>query len=94
MAKHPHCIDRGSECISVGFVKHYIARLDRRSGRATLSEFTGGLVDAINEGDAGKSRTGWGRWLGDLGFAPSSEVSSIEHDTKQVRRNEGKLSCS
>jgi hypothetical protein len=40
------------------------------------------------------SRTGWGRWLGDLGFAPSSEISSIEHDTKQVRRNEGKLSCS
>jgi hypothetical protein len=35
-----------------------------------------------------------GRWLGDLGFAPSSEVSSIEHDTKQVRRNEGQLSGS
>jgi hypothetical protein len=64
------------------------------SGRTTLSEFTGDLVDAINEGDRGNSRTGWGRWLGDLGFAPSSEVSSIEHDTKQVRRNEGQLSCS
>jgi hypothetical protein len=68
--------------------------MDRRSGRTTLSEFTGGLVDAINEGDREKAGLAGGRWLGDLGFAPSSEVSSIEHDTKQVRRNEGKLSCS
>jgi hypothetical protein len=29
--------------------------MDRRSGRTTLSEFTGGLVDAINEGDREKA---------------------------------------
>jgi succinate dehydrogenase flavin-adding protein (antitoxin of CptAB toxin-antitoxin module) len=29
--------------------------------RTMLSEFTGDLLDAINEGESGKSRTGWGR---------------------------------
>jgi hypothetical protein len=48
----------------------------------------------VDDRDREKAGLGWGRWLGGLSFAPSSEVGSIEHDTKQVRRNEGKLSCS
>ena len=75
------------------------------SSSVTSQRWTGALValsfrsspvvwhSAINEGDW-KSRTGRGRWLGDLRPAPCSEVNSIEHNTKQVRRNEGKLSCS
>jgi hypothetical protein len=73
---------------------HYIAMLDTRSGRPTLSEVTGDPVDAIQRRRIRKTPDWPERCLGDLSFAPSSEISSIEHDTKQVRRYEGKLSGS
>jgi hypothetical protein len=74
----------GRACGAIAWlVKRYIATLDMRFGRIKLSEFTRGLV-----------RSDQRRWLGDFRLAPSSEVNSIEHDTKQVRRNECKLRCS